>query len=148
MRAACHRCGGLKAGPLLPCPDCHHTPREADRSVAWLFSLAHLSEAELQEAALRIQGGETPDPPAHLLHHATERIRLGRSGGGPPLSQRHMLLLGLGAVVLTPLLGLAVWWGYRMTRPLAARQALRVTIPAAALLGCIWVGVVAHRLLA
>ena len=50
-------------------------------------------------------------------------------------------------VALTPLVGLSVWWGYRATRPAAARQALRISIPIAAVMAVLWLSVIALRLL-
>ena len=147
MKAVCHRCGGIKAGPFLPCPDCLHTPRDGDRALAWLFSSAHLSADELELAAKRIQAGEQPEPSKRLLAHAAANMSSGRAGSGTPLSHREVLAIGLGSVVLTPLVGLSVWWGYRTVRPVAARQALKVTIPVGVALGVLWLSVIALRLL-
>ena len=147
MKAVCHRCGGIKAGPFLPCPDCLHTPRDDDRALAWLFSSAHLSADELALAAHRIQAGEQPEPPPRLIEHAKANIASGRAGGGTPLSQRQVLALGVGSLVLTPLVGLSVWWGFRTVRPVAARQALRITVPIGAVMGALWLSVIALRLL-
>ena len=147
MKAACHRCGGIKAGPFLPCAECHHTPREADRALAWLCSSAHLNEEELALAAERIRGGEQPDPSPRLLAHAAANMAVSRGGSGAPLSHRQLFAIGLGSLVLTPLVGLSIWWGYRTVRPVASRQALRVTIPIGAAMGALWLGVIALRLL-
>ena len=148
MNAVCHRCGGVKAGPFLPCPDCLHTPRAADRAFAWLFSSAHLSATDLSLAAKRIQAGEQPDPSQRLIDYATANMASGRAGRGTPLNRREVLAVGVGSLLLTPLVGLSVWWGYRTVRPEAARQALRVTIPVATIMGVVWLGVIALRLLA
>ena len=147
MRAACHRCGGIKAGPFLPCPDCHHTPRADDRAIAWLFSSAHLSPEELVEAAKRSQAGEQPPPSRRLIAYAATHAAAGRAGGGAPMTPRQLLAVGIGSVALTPLVGLSVWWGYRATRPAAARQALRISIPIAAVMAVLWLSVIALRLL-
>ena len=147
MRAACHRCGGIKAGPFLPCPDCHHTPRADDRAIAWLFSSAHLSPEELAEAAKRIQAGEQPHPSRRLIAYAATHTADGRNGGGAPLNPRQLLAVGIGSVALTPLVGLSLWWGYRTTRPAAARQALRISVPIAAVMAVLWLSVIALRLL-
>ena len=148
MRAVCHRCGGIKAGPFLPCPDCLHTPRAEDRALAWLFSAAHLSTEELELAARRIQTGEQPEPSRQLLAHATANMSSSRGSGGPPLSRHQLVGIGLGSIALTPLMGLSIWWGYRTSRPLAAKQALRVTVPVSVVIGVFWFGVIALRLLA
>ena len=147
MKSVCHRCGGIKAGPFLPCPDCLHTPREDDRALAWLFSSAHLSEEEMALAARRIQAGEQPEPPPRLIAHAKTNIASGRAGGGTPLSHRQLLAVGVGSLVLTPLVGLSVWWGYRTVRPVAARQTLRITIPVGVVMAVFWLSVIVVRLL-
>jgi hypothetical protein len=108
VKAACHRCGGIKAGPFLPCAECHHTPREADRALAWLCSSAHLNEEELALAAERIRGGEQPDPSPRLLAHAAANMAASRGGSGAPLSHRQLFAIGLGSLVLTPLVGLSI----------------------------------------
>ena len=147
MNAACHRCGGTKSGPLLPCPECRHTPRGGDRSLAWLFSSAHLSPDELVLAAQRIQAGEMPDPSTRLLQLARRQIDSRMSRDDTPLSTGALIALGSASLILTPLAGLAVWWGLRDHRPHAAGQTLRVTIPIAAALGALWVGIILSRLL-
>lgn len=147
MKAVCHRCGGIKAGPFLPCPDCLHTPRGDDRALSWLFSSAHLSAGELGLAAERIQAGDQPEPPKHLLAYAKANMTAGQTSSGTPLSHRELLAIGLGSIALTPLVGLSVWWGYRTVRPAAARQALTVTIPVGAALVVLWLSVIALRLL-
>ncbi|MCK6502498.1 hypothetical protein L6R53_03725 [Myxococcota bacterium] len=129
--AICHRCGGAKRGPFVPCKACGYTPVGAERHVAWLFSEHHLDPEELGEAARRLRAGDRPDPPRTLLESA--RIRMGAAplttDARRPLDTRQLLLLGACNVLLTPLAGLAVWWGLAPERPLAARQALRITLP-------------------
>ena len=63
------------------------------------------------------------------------------------MTPRQLLAVGIGSVALTPLVGLSVWWGYRATRPAAARQALRISIPIAAVMAVLWLSVIALRLL-
>ena len=145
MNAVCHRCGGAKAGPLLPCPNCKITPKGADRAVAWLFSLSHLDEHELDLAGQRIREGEIPDPPASLRTLALQHI--GMDFDDTPLNQRDRIRLIAANVVLTPLVGLAVWWGLSGSRPTAAKQALHITVPIAAAFALVWLGLIATRLL-
>lgn len=134
--AVCHRCGGRKLGPFVPCKACGHVPQGRGRSVAWLFSAHHLSAEELDEAARRIRGGDVPEPSRALLEHA--RTEMGALGPSPlidrPLSRQTTLLLAACNILLTPLAGLAAWYGLRAHRPTAARQSLWVTLPAGALL--------------
>lgn len=138
--AICHRCGGAKRGPFVPCKACGFTPVGPERHVAWLFSEHHLDPEELGEAARRLRAGDRPDPPRALLE--TARVRMGAapltSDARRPLDTRQILLLSAVNVLLTPLAGLAVWWGLQPERPLAARQALRITLPVLVGGGILW----------
>lgn len=149
MKSICHRCGGKKAGAFLPCPGCSYTPKATDRAVAWLFSSDHLSGQELEEAAARIQQGEQPDPAERLLVKAREQIRLSaqKQATDQALTSRSLAGIGLMSLLLTPMAGFALWWGYRVERPTAASQILRITWPIAIALSILWLGVVTVRLL-
>lgn len=140
MSAVCHRCGGDKHGPFVPCKACGFTPLREDRLVAWLFSLHHLDAAELTDAADRIRGGDRPDPSRTLREVA--RVGMGAlplsNIARKPLPLRTLLLLSSANVLLTPLAGFAVWFGMREDRPVAAAQALRITIPVTAVLALLW----------
>ena len=59
-----------------------------------------------------------------------------------PLSSTQMLALAVADVVLTPLLGFAIWFGLRDERPVAARQSLRITLPVSVGLGIVWLSMV------
>ena len=72
VKAVCHRCGGPKKGPFVPCKNCGFVPLGEDRPIAWLFGLDYLTEDEMTEAGRRIQGGEVPDPSAALREQARE----------------------------------------------------------------------------
>ena len=140
MNAACHRCGGEKGGPFVPCKSCGFTPLHDDRSVAWLFSIHHLTEAELQDASERIRRGDVPDPSQELRDQAREAM-----GAAPlpdtarvPLKRGELVGLGLTNLLLTPLAGYAVWFGLRKSRPRAAQQALMLTVPMSLLLTLVW----------
>ncbi len=148
MNSICHRCGGRKAGAFLPCPGCKYTPKATDRTVAWLFSSEHLSPAELEEAAHRLRNGEQPDPSDSLLASAKEQIQkiAQRHTTDQPIPPGPLVGIGLMSLMLTPMAGFALWWGYRTERPTAAAQVLRITWPIAISLLCLWVGIIAMRL--
>ena len=144
VAAICHRCAGPKKGPFVPCKNCGFVPTGEHRHIAWLFSREHLDESELQEAAARILAGSLLEPPKALLEHARESM-----GAKPldqdalrPLSSTQMLALAVADVVLTPLLGFAIWFGLRDERPVAARQSLRITLPVSVGLGIVWLPMV------
>ena len=148
MIAICHKCGSPKSGPFVPCKSCQHVPQRQDRSVAWLFSTEHLSEEELQLAAQRVRDGARPDPSRALQELARQTM-----GAAPitdtrqvPLSTRTLVAIAGANLLLTPMAGLAVWFGYRQQRPTAAAQALRITVPVAFAMGALWVGMVGLRL--
>jgi hypothetical protein len=148
MNSICHRCGGKKAGAFLPCPGCQYTPKATDRTVAWLFSSEHLSVEELEEAAQRLRRGEQPDPSEGLLASAQAKIKTiaQRQATDIRISPGPLVGIGLMSLVLTPLAGFALWWGYRTERPTAAGQVLRITWPITIALSCLWVGIIAIRL--
>jgi hypothetical protein len=145
IAAVCHRCGGDKKGPLVPCKSCGFTPTGEERPVAWLFSGHHLDADELIEAAQRVRAGDRPEPSKALREQA--RVGMGAApltdAAKEPLGTGWLLLLGLGNLLLTPLAGYAVWFGLREERPRAARQALTVTLPISAALGIAWLVFVA-----
>ena len=117
--------------------------------VAWLFSLHHLSEAELAEAATRIRDGERPDPSRALCE--TARVQMGAASllntADKCLDLPWLLALAAANLLLTPLAGFALWYGWRQERPAAAAQALRFTLPVAIALGALWIGMVAIRII-
>lgn len=151
-RGICVRCASFKDRALGSCPACGHRPEGEERPVAWLFSRHFLDADELEEAAARLSGGEEVRPTPQLLRLA--RSALDPSARGVdlpqtrlsrelPLSGEQQVLLGLANVVFTPLLGFVLWWGLRQTRPVAARQTLRITAPVALVLGALWLSVFA-----
>jgi hypothetical protein len=145
MNAVCHRCGGAKAGPLLPCPTCMVIPRGNARAVAWLFSRAHLDPDELKLAGQRIQDGEVPDPAPALCAFAENKLQPDASD--QPFNRNELIGIGVANLILTPLAGLAVWWGLQKQRPTAASQALRITVPIGLTLAVLWLSLIATRLL-
>ncbi len=126
--ALCLLCGSLKETVESPCAECGHRSREEEIELAHLFSSGNLSGDELVVAGERIASGERPAPRAH---HREQRI-------GPGLARRELALVSLGNLVFTPLLGFTCWWGWRSSRPSAARQVLGVTSLTAIALGVCW----------
>ena len=47
VKAVCHRCGGPKKGPFVPCKTCGFVPVGDERPIAWLFGLDYLTEEEI-----------------------------------------------------------------------------------------------------
>ena len=141
VTAVCHTCGGPKTGPLVPCKSCGMTPLGEERAVAWLFSTHHLNSAELALTAERIQAGERPDPSRALRDTARELMgaRPVEAADQKPLSSTQLVAVAVGVIVFTPLVGLAIWWGWRTERPLAARQALTLTLPLLVVMTAAWV---------
>ena len=144
MNAICHRCGGEKAGPLVQCSQCGVAPTGDERATAWLFSSAHLTPDELHLAGSRIRNGELPEPSAALKALAVPHIR--PRTDARPLTRREQAAIAALNVVLTPLAGLAIWWGLSEERPTAARQALRISVPVAVAMGALWTSLIASRL--
>lgn len=151
-RGICVRCASFKDRALGSCPACGHRPEGEERLLAWLFSRNFLDADELEEAATRLSAGEEVRPTPQLIRLARAALypasaqaglpptRLGRE---QPLSGEQQVLLGFANVLLTPLFGFVLWWGFRQTRPVAARQTLRITAPVALVLGALWLSVFA-----
>ncbi len=147
MRAICVRCGAFKPRALAPCPDCGYRPEGGDRPLSYLLSSHHLSEPELERAADRLRAGEAAAPPRDLLEIARTELTatqapLEDEDRDRGLSREEKFLLLLGDLLLSPLIGLVAWWGWRAERPAASRQALGITAPVAALLSALWVRLV------
>lgn len=140
VRTVCHRCGSAKPGPFVPCKVCGVVPTRDARSVAWLLSAHHLTPDELDEVARRIRSGDVPDPPRALREEAQRAMG---AVGAPleddrPLAPSELAVVGLADLFLTPLVGLAMWFGLRERRPRAARQTLLVTLPVTVFLALVW----------
>jgi len=149
MKAVCHRCGGDKQGPFVPCRGCAFVPQKEERLTAWLFSLHHLDEVELDEAAARVRQGGLPDPSKKLKNAARKEMGAAPlpDGAQMPFTTATLMGIAFANLLLTPLAGFAYWLGLRKERPVAAAQALRITLPIGFALGALWVGMVALRLL-
>ncbi len=141
LAAICARCGAEKDLPLGRCPGCGHLPAGEDRALALVCSTRVLDEAALRTAQERIRRGEPVRPTAALL----ERARGILSGGterSARLDARQLVAIAVANVLLTPLVGYAVWWRHREDTGPAARQALLVTVPVSIAL---LLGIVAWR---
>ena len=64
-----------------------------------------------------------------------------------PLTLGQLLSLSMANLLVTPLAGLAIWYGLRASRPVAARQAARVTIPVAVGLLVFWSSLLVNQLI-
>lgn len=142
--AVCTSCGAYKDLALGRCPACGHLPDAAEREVAVACSSRFLTAAELAAVQARVRRGERLDPsPARRA--AARAVLAGRAEPEVALDRRRWMLLALGNLLVTPLLGWALWlrwWG----RPgPGARQALWATVPASLLLAAAWVGWIALR---
>lgn len=157
-RGLCLRCGSTKGRALGSCPACGDRPEGDDRLLAWLVSRHHLSEPEFEEAARRLAAGEELRPPPEMLEQAGRALyRVGAEASvrgdeardplfvDEPLDGEQQVLLGLANVLFSPAVGLVAWYSFRERRPIAARQALRITVPTALVLGAVWALVYAVR---
>lgn len=87
-----------------------------------------LDEAALRAAQERIRRGEPVRPTAALRAKARDALS-GAVTRSTRLDARQILGLVVANVLLTPLVGYAVWWRYRDDAGPAARQALFATVP-------------------
>ena len=110
--AICLICGFVKEDVEHTCGECGHELRSSDRSLAHGLARAKLTQGELAEVSERIAKGERPVVPNN-----------GKWTNGVGMEWREWALIALGALVVTPLFGLAVSWELRTERSLAARQA-------------------------
>ena len=128
IQALCLLCGSPKETVESTCEACGHVFREDEAELALLFSSAHLSQEELINASARIASGERPvskSRPQSLL-------------ADPGVSRWECAALLLGCLLLTPLYGLVMSWGWRKIRPRASKQALVVAVAVATVLGSFW----------
>ncbi len=131
--AICVRCGAEKDLPLGRCPACGSVPVGEERLVALVCSARVSDEDVLRAAQERIRRGEPIRPSAALLDRA-RRVLSGVEDATTSLTGRQLLGLFALDLLVTPLVGYALWYHFRNDRGPAARQALVVTLPASVLL--------------
>lgn len=132
--AVCARCGEEKDLPLGRCPGCAHVPAAPDeRELAIVCSTRILDEAALRGAQERIRRGE-PVRPTDALRAQARAVLTGHAPTLARFTPKQIAALVLGNVLLTPMLGYAVWFRYRTMAGPAARQALVATVPLSFLL--------------
>lgn len=134
VRAVCHACGGPKDLPLGRCPTCALLPAGEAREDALLCSSLFLDDAALDALADRIRQGEPLRPTPQLRRLARERLLVAPI---PPasLTSGQMAALAAANLLLTPLVGWAVWLRFRTRTGPGATQALVVTAPTSIALG-------------
>jgi len=123
--AICIQCAAAKNTPLGRCPECGHTPEGPDREIALLCSSRFLDATQRLAIQERIRRGETLNPSATA--RANARAVLAPQTQALQLDNRQLLWLLLGNILLTPMLGYALW--FRARGNPAGRQALLVTLP-------------------
>ena len=138
----------MKNRAMGPCTACEYVPEGDNRPLSYLLSHHHLSTEELTQAAKRIENGERAAPSALLLEvarvdlTAAARPEEPETGEDTGLLLEERVYLVLGSILLTPLVGVAAWWGWRESRPEASRFALLMTLPLTAALSLLWTFVV------
>lgn len=129
MAAICVACAAEKELPLARCGRCGLAPVGPDRARSVIASTRMLTEPELREVQKRILGGE-PFRPSRARIEAAGRVLAGQAAAEPVnLTRNQAVALAVGNLLLTPALGLAVWFGLRQRPGLGARQALWLTLP-------------------
>lgn len=110
------------------CPDCGHRPIDDGLLVAWLLSTENLSEAKLEQVAVRIRDGERIRPSEDQLKKARKALKRAFSTD-PGLSVLERVGLLASSLVLTPLPAwfCFVWW--LRDRPRAAWQSFALAVP-------------------
>jgi len=124
----CCRCGAEKDLPLGRCGACGGLPVDDERELALLCSTRILDLPALRAAQARIRRGE-PLRPTEALRARARALLRGQEVVIVGFSARQLAGLALANLLLTPLLGYAVWFRYRTRPGPAARQALLATVP-------------------
>jgi hypothetical protein len=98
-----------------------------------------LSAEELDAVAARIRRGERLDPPPELRRRAHALMR-GEEPVQVPAALTRAQFAGLVAanLLLTPMIGWAVWFRWRTRPGPGARQVVLATLPVAAALTGAW----------
>lgn len=132
-RAVCAACGAEKDVALGRCAACGVVPQGPDREVALLLSSRFLEDDELDRVRDRIRRGERPLPsPARRAQ--ARALLVGERVPEARLDRRALLALVAGNVLVTPLLGWALWLRWRSRPGPGARQAWWATAPVSAAL--------------
>ncbi|MFZ5478256.1 MAG: hypothetical protein ACOZNI_15925 [Myxococcota bacterium] len=134
----CTACGAEKDLPLARCGGCGHLPSGREREIALVASTRVLDGDALAEVQARVRRGERIDPSEALRAKARAAL-YGSPREEARFSPKQVAALVAANVLLTPLLGWAVWLRYRAKPGPAARQALLATAPVSALLAAGWV---------
>lgn len=104
-QSVCLRCGALKNGAWVACPECRHVPTDhRDRAKHLLVSDAYLSAAVLNSTSASIRAGHPPEFPEAQVQAEIREIESleqeGESSFAFPLVAASVvfLLLAAGAV--------------------------------------------------
>ncbi|MFN7147742.1 MAG: hypothetical protein ACK4YP_28490 [Myxococcota bacterium] len=124
----CARCGAEKDLALGRCAGCGHLPAGEEREVAMVCSTRVLDIDALRAAQERIRRGEPVRPTAALRARARD-VLSGAVSRATRFDARQIFGIVVANVLLTPLVGYALWWRYRDDAGPAARQALFATVP-------------------
>lgn len=136
--AVCHTCGAAKDLALGRCAACGRLPVGGEREDAILCSRAFLDEDSLRNVQARLRRGEPLLPSAALRQEAREHLA-GIREAPLTLSRKQLAALVAADVLLTPLIGYAVWFRLRTRGGPAARQALTSTLAVSMVLGLLLV---------
>ncbi|NUP95907.1 MAG: hypothetical protein HUU28_07060 [Planctomycetaceae bacterium] len=101
-QSVCLRCGALKTGAWVACPECHHLPSDVrDRAKHLLASDAYLSASVLQSTSAAIRAGHPPEFPEAQVQAEIREIESleqeGESSFAFPLVAATAVLLLLAA---------------------------------------------------
>ncbi len=101
-QSVCLRCGALKTGAWITCPECRHVPSDLrDRAKHLLVSDTYLSAAVLQSTSASIRAGHPPEFPEEQVQAEIREIESleqeGESSFGFPLLAAAAVLLLLAA---------------------------------------------------
>ena len=140
LTAVCTECGSAKDLPLLRCASCGHIPAGDDRPRSLIASIRMLDPAQLREVQRRIQVGEPFRPSPDRIAAARRLLAGAAAADSFQFSVTQAILLVLGNLLLTPALGIAVWYGVRSRPGLGGRQALWLTVPVSLAVTLGWIG--------
>lgn len=137
--AICQACAAPKELPLARCGSCGFHPTGEAQEIALLCSTRLLTPEQLADVADRLARGEPLNPSPQLRARARALLHGKAEEVERQLTGRELVALTVGNVLLTPLLGYAVWFRLRERPGIAARQALFVTLPVSVVLAAAWI---------